>query len=216
MSEEFENQQEYNKDCNCTEENKDHCTCNDDCHCEEENIEYDCYCSKVEKLYIISAIANIITAIVVTALAGTIFFNMFQIHKAANPKVNKQAEQAKPVENGSIFSKKSISLDDAMKNSKTAIVLFYADWCPHCRNFAPTFKELEKDRILKKKYNFVRINSEDPAAESIMREYEIKGFPSLFMVNPRTKEKQQVENYIMFGDNAKETLVSIFEEFDNK
>ena len=205
MSEEFENQ----------EERKD-CGCGDDCHCAEEITEYDCGCSATEKLFVVSAVANIVTAVIVTALAGTVFFNMYQAHKANSPEKPARAEKAaKPSENG-IFSKKSMSLKDAMKDSKTVIVLFYADWCPHCQNFGPTFKELEKDRQLKKKYNFVRINSEDPASQAIMQEYGIQGFTSLFMVNPKTKEKQQIENYLMFGDDAKETLKGIFEEFDGK
>ena len=206
MSEELENQNQ--------EEHKENCGC-DDCKCSEEFVEYECGCSATEKLFVVSAVANIITAVIVTALAGTIFFNMYQANKVNNPNKQARVQNEKPSENG-IFSKKSMSLKDAMKDSKTAIVLFYADWCPHCRNFAPTFKDMEKDRKLKKKYNFVRINSEDPTAQQTMQEYEIQGFPSLFMVNPKTGEKQQVENYLMFGDDAKETLKGIFEEFDAK
>ena len=204
MSEEFENQEEQKT-----------CGCGDDCHCADEVVEYDCGCSGTEKLFVVSAVANIVTAVIVTALAGTIFFNMHQANKANNPEKPARVQKEKPSENG-IFSKKSMSLKDAMKDSKTAIVLFYAYWCPHCQNFGPTFKELEKDIQLKKKYNFVSINSEDPASQAIMQEYCIQGFPSLFMVNPKTKEKQQIENYLMFGDDAKETLKGIFEEFDEK
>ena len=203
MSEEFENQDE-NKECGCGE----------NCHCNDDVVEYDYSSSPTEKLFVVSAVANIVTAVIVTALAGTVFFNMYKANKAANPKPAK-AEQAQPADEA-IFAKKSMSLEDAMKDSKTAIVLFYADWCPHCRNFAPTFKELEKDRQLKKKYNFVRINSEDPAAQKTMQEYGIQGFPSLFMVNPKSGEKKQVDNYLMFGDNAKSTLTEIFSEFDGK
>ena len=203
MSEEFENQDE-NKECGCGE----------NCHCNDDVVEYDYSSSPTEKLFVVSAVANIVTAVIVTAFAGTVFFNMYKANKAANPKPAK-AEQAQPADEA-IFAKKSMSLEDAMKGSKTAIVLFYADWCPHCRNFAPTFKELEKDRQLKKKYNFVRINSEDPAAQKTMQEYGIQGFPSLFMVNPKSGEKKQVDNYLMFGDNAKSTLTEIFSEFDGK
>ena len=193
MSEEFENQNQ--------EELKGNCGCG---------------CSGSEKLFVFSSVANIITAIIVTALACTLFFNMYQAKKAEKPDDSAKVEQAEPAAGGAIFAKKSMDLKDAMKDSKTAIVLFYADWCPHCQNFGPTFKELEKDRQLKKKYNFVRINSEDPASQKTMQEYGIQGFPSLFMVNPKTGEKKQVDNYLMFGDNAKETLVGIFDEFNAK
>lgn len=214
MSEEFGNE---NNECNCTEEGKENCTCKDDCHCDdncdcEEVVTYEC-CSTTEKLYVVSAVANIITTVLVAAIACAIFFNgtSFSLPERAEKAPAKAQKHG-----GAIFNKKGMSLDKAMKDKKTAIVLFYADWCPHCQNFGPTFKELEKDRNLKKNFNFVRINSEDPASRKYMEEYGIQGFPSLFMVNPQTGEKQQIENYLMFGDNAKETLSDIFVEFSEK
>ncbi len=211
MSEEFENE---NKECDCQNEGNENCTCEGDCHCNdnydcEEVIEYDCKCSATEKLCIASAIANIVTAVLVAVIACAVFFDgSFSL-----PEKTEKAPAKAQKQGSGIFNKKSMSLDKAMKDKKTAIVLFYADWCPHCQNFGPTFKALEKDRALKKNFNFVRINSEDPASRKYMEEYEIQGFPSLFMVNPQTGEKQQVENYLMFGDNAKETLSNIFVEF---
>jgi len=37
-----------------------------------------------------------------------------------------------------------------LKNSKKTLVLFYADWCPYCANFKPTFEEINLDNIQKK------------------------------------------------------------------
>ncbi|MBQ7450597.1 thioredoxin family protein [bacterium] len=210
MSEEFENE---NQECHCNEEGKETCTCGDDCNCEE-IAEYDCCCSATEKLYVVSAIANIITTVLVAAIACYIFFNGLPTEQK-EAKAKRPAVEQKRGDNG-IFAKKSMSLEKAMKDKKTAIVLFYADWCPHCQNFAPTFKELEKDRTLRRNFNFVRLNSEDPASVKYMEEYGIQGFPSLFMVNPKTGEKQQVENYMMFGDEAKDTLIKMFNEFDGE
>jgi thioredoxin 1 len=36
-----------------------------------------------------------------------------------------------------------------LKSTKT-LVLFYADWCPYCANFKPTFEEIKSDKIQKK------------------------------------------------------------------
>ncbi len=128
------------------------------------------------------------------------------------PKV-KQSDEAAPAK---LFKGKSISHEDAMKDDKVAVVLFYADWCPHCQHFAPTFQKLAKDRKLKKKYNFVRVNSEDQEAYPLMQEYNVEGFPSLFLVNPQTGEKHFVENGLLFTDDAKESLTEIIETFANK
>ena len=151
MSEEFEN-----KDCNCEGE----------CNCGKVVEEYDCGCSCSEKLFVVSAVANIITTILVACIACAMFFDIAPIQRAEKaPKAAKEQPQEQH-----LFNKKGMSMEDALKNGKTTVVLFYADWCPHCHNFAPTFKELEKDRKLKKQFNFVRLNSEDNASLRYMEE----------------------------------------------
>ena len=41
--------------------------------------------------------------------------------------------------------------DSKVLNSSTKIlVLFYADWCPYCANFKPTFEEINSNNIQKK------------------------------------------------------------------
>lgn len=35
-------------------------------------------------------------------------------------------------------------------NDKKTLVLFYADWCPYCANFKPTFEEINSEKIQKK------------------------------------------------------------------
>jgi thioredoxin 1 len=37
-----------------------------------------------------------------------------------------------------------------LNSSIKTIVLFYADWCPYCSNFKPTFEEINSDKIQKK------------------------------------------------------------------
>ncbi len=41
--------------------------------------------------------------------------------------------------------------DSKVLNSKQkTLVLFYADWCPYCANFKPTFEEINSNKIEKK------------------------------------------------------------------
>ena len=37
-----------------------------------------------------------------------------------------------------------------INNEKKTLVLFYADWCPYCANFKPTFEEISSDKVQKK------------------------------------------------------------------
>lgn len=37
-----------------------------------------------------------------------------------------------------------------LNSEKKTLVLFYADWCPYCANFKPTFEEINSDKVHKK------------------------------------------------------------------
>ncbi len=49
-----------------------------------------------------------------------------------------------------------------------------------------------------------------------MQEYQVQGFPTVYLVNPKTKEKVQIDNSKLFAPEAKENLVKEFLEFANK
>ena len=172
-------------------------------------------CSCKKGLLVASIVVNTIAMVFMTILIGILVLGII----VPNSDFDFSAPKVKQADNGAqkeIFKGKTISHKDAMKDDKVAVVLFYADWCPHCRNFAPTYQALAKDRKLKKKYNFVRINSESGEARPLMEEYEVQGFPSLFLVNPKTGEKHFVENGLLFTDDAKEGLTEIIETFAEK
>jgi thioredoxin 1 len=37
-----------------------------------------------------------------------------------------------------------------LKSEQKTLVLFYADWCPYCTNFKPTFEEISSEKVQKK------------------------------------------------------------------
>lgn len=68
------------------------------------------------------------------------------------------------------------------------IMLFYADWCPHCKTAKPEWNQV------KEKYNGKTINGytiifteyncteENPQIEQKMTQYKIEGFPTIKML----------------------------------
>jgi thiol-disulfide isomerase/thioredoxin len=81
------------------------------------------------------------------------------------------------------------SFQDGPKASKTAeIMLFYVDWCPHCKTAKPEWDQVKTEFQGKsiKGYNvlFKEINctDESPENEKLMNTYKIQGYPSIKLV----------------------------------
>lgn len=87
-----------------------------------------------------------------------------------------------------------IPMDKAMKAKKPFVVLFYADWCPHCRAFMPKYQILSE--LYKDKYNFVMLNAEDQKNASYVNDYAIGAFPTVFTVDPKTGARSMINNTI--------------------
>lgn len=142
------------------------------------------------------------TAIIVFLLIVSVILNVYNIVETYQIKniltggetISAPAKQAvkKP-------SEYKIGKDyyKAIKSEKPMVLLFYADWCHFCINFMPTYEALYKK--YKNKYNFVKINVEDPKYAKEVEKYEIVGFPTVFLVNTQKDTHVQLDNAI-FGD----------------
>ena len=124
-------------------------------------------------------------------LAGFAAGNYFEI----TPKNTEGAAVAnKQKDDGaSSYAKKLISYDKAMKSDKPSLVLFYVDWCGYCQRFAPYMPELKKK--YKNKMNMVMVNCEDEKTAEIRKNYEISGFPTVYIVDPSKNVSQFIGHY---------------------
>jgi thiol-disulfide isomerase/thioredoxin len=85
---------------------------------------------------------------------------------------------------------------DGSSAKKTAeLMLFYVDWCPHCKTAKPIWEELKteyQDKTINGyKIIFTDINctNESPDIESMMNKYKIEGFPTIKLL----KDGQVIE-----------------------
>ena len=82
-----------------------------------------------------------------------------------------------------------------LRPARTVLVNFYADWCPYCRRFAPTFEKLADEF---EGVEFAAVNVDD--APGLERQYDIGKIPSVLLFENgrevrRWSNEQQSEPY---------------------
>lgn len=139
---------------------------------------------------------NIKNVLLIIVLGLTFVLTIFNTYQVA--KINRVIASAVERSNPAALKRPSeykIGMDykKAIKTKKPMLMLFYADWCGFCIRFMPTYEKLYKAH--KRHVNFVKINVEDPKYINLVNKYEIKGFPSVFLVNTKKDESIQLDNY---------------------
>ena len=69
------------------------------------------------------------------------------------------------------------------------LYLFKADWCGHCKNFMPIWKDLQKS--VGNKINFNTFDADKNKNE--IKEFNIQGFPTLILIKNNTKIEYEGE-----------------------
>ena len=116
----------------------------------------------------------------------------------------------KPIENPLITLKPQVYNKDKFNNSgdivEHKIILMYAPWCGHSKRMLPDWEKIKNEYngkvINGKKYIFETYNSEVNNDKEKIKEYKVKGFPTLFIEKNGVKENfpyreyEKIKNYI--------------------
>ncbi len=84
---------------------------------------------------------------------------------------------------------------DQNSNKTATLMLFYVDWCPHCKTAKPEWESLKADYDGKSingyTINFMEYNCTNESAETtqLMDKYNIEGYPTIKLV----KDNQVIE-----------------------
>ncbi len=111
---------------------------------------------------------------------------------------------------------KDNTIEKAKAAGKPTVVLFYADWCGYCQKFAPTFYDVVKTRKIKSKLSVAYVNGSLEENQEYMKEYGIAGFPTVYMVDFKTGEKEKLSNSLFFNPDTKKVLTKMFLDFAKK
>ena len=73
------------------------------------------------------------------------------------------------------------------------LILFYADWCPHCTSFKPTWEEV-KNSTGSNKMLAIDVGDKSSESSKLMEEYNVNGFPTVILVE-NTDSGKKIEVY---------------------
>lgn len=84
-----------------------------------------------------------------------------------------------------------VTMEQASKEDKPVLTVFYVDWCTYCKRFMPRLDKVRN--INKKDVNVVLINAEAPENEEIVKEYKITGFPTVYIIDPQYNNRVHID-----------------------
>lgn len=98
-------------------------------------------------------------------------------------------------------------------NNTAEVIMFYVDWCPHCKNSMPAYDEFTSKYNQKtingykmKVTKFNCTNDEDTEVKNMVDKYDIEGFPTIILItNNQTiafDAEATTENLEQFVDNV--------------
>lgn len=140
-----------------------------------------CSCKKLVVLVVLSLLISI------AALATSIFALTNGAPSEKKVVISTQYDKGK-------------SYEKALKTQKPMVVFFYTDWCGFCQRFAPTFDKITKKKDIKNNFAVAYVNCEKPENQKLMEEFNVTGFPTVFVINKDKKE--HLDNGLFFGENA--------------
>jgi protein disulfide-isomerase-like protein len=103
------------------------------------------------------------------------------------------------------FEAKPTDMDQYIKRPEKTLVLFYADWCGHCKELKPTWDEAAEIANAKEKRMLkVNVGGKTAEEEALLKKYKIDGFPTVMIF-------QSGEGKPYDGERTKEALLKLLD-----
>jgi thiol-disulfide isomerase/thioredoxin len=114
---------------------------------------------------------------------------------------------------GNLRTSFSIEGFEGQDASAPVLVMYYADWCGHCKRAKPQL-EAAKNQY-RGKVKIVMLNAEDPENASILKQEDVQGFPTIRYYKsgmPIAGKKSDYEEYN--GERTKEDFLQFLNRMD--
>ena len=151
---------------------------------------------------------NVLLVVLTVAVCASTWYS-YQTNVLLNNIVNGQRPSAPNLKISERYDKGQ-SLDKAQNMGKPIVVFFYTDWCGASQKLAPIFAKITKKREFKKNFAVAYINCELPENAKYIKEYNIKWFPTVYVINPEKKIKVLINNSEFYSTASAKTLIQKF------
>jgi len=91
-----------------------------------------------------------------------------------------------------------------------ALVLFFAPWCGHCKNLAPTYEKIATDFLNEKNVVIAKIDATENTV--LAEKYHVHGYPHLTFFDSKKKSEEGYEPYIYDGNRDEKDIISFLNE----
>jgi protein disulfide-isomerase-like protein len=95
--------------------------------------------------------------------------------------------------------------DDIADGEGEKLVMFYADWCPHCKNLMPAWDEATAE-VGEKKMMKIDVGGSSDDEKALMEEHGVSGFPTIMAFEDGAKKAEYN------GERTKDAFVAFFKE----
>jgi len=92
-------------------------------------------------------------------------------------------------------------VDAHVQSEDKKLVLFYADWCGHCKTIKPVWKKAaEKANKKNKRMVMIDVGGKSPEQQELIEKYQIDGFPTIVVFQNGKPEpysgKRDVDSFL--------------------
>ena len=105
------------------------------------------------------------------------------------------------------FEVQAETLENELSSGKKTLVMFYADWCGHCKKLKPIWDETSKEvnEADGSSVKMIKVNCGEPnkneTHKEIMKKYEIAGYPTIKLIEGTTVTEYE-------GERSKKGMLS--------
>jgi thiol-disulfide isomerase/thioredoxin len=102
---------------------------------------------------------------------------------------------------------------EGKESNSPSLVMYYADWCGHCKRAKPLLEAAKGE--YKGKVKIVMLNAEDPENASLLKQEDVQGFPTIRYYKSGMPEAGKKSNYEEYnGERTKEDFLQFLNRMD--